>query len=502
MPKPLLMNRKSGLYVRFFVPVDLQTRIGSKYLIRSLQGVRADAARLMAAALGYALSKAFERLRMDAMTEPKGLLDIALAGVKTGKVYDIELPNGVKIRTDGSEAEHRRVRETISDLDKAGAFSPAPSIATTHPKAGLLSERIQVFLEQMKLRERSETNLLDSTFTLKVFLGIVGDKDLSEVTPDDMDQFMEALSYWPANASKKRPYQGLTPKQVVAKAKGNSDKKLAPRTKEKHLDRLRVFFKNCMDRRLLSYNPCDGLRVTGKAQDEEQTRQPFNEKDLKALFDPSHITPTMPHKHWIPILGLYTGARLNELAQLHLEDIECIDEIWGMHIRRKVKNQSSKRFVPLRQELLDLGFIDYIEGVKQAKFEHVFPGLPQGGNGPGDPVGDWFNRTFLRKTCDVNDPTKSFHSFRHTFASLAERSGLSDQRIARLTGHSSGSSVLRRHYIQASTLQERFEDIGKIRFPELSIKVLKKNFFEPYFKRVKAVQTRKERTPSRQGAAQ
>lgn len=92
MPKPLLLNRKSGLYVRFFVPSDLQARVGSKYLVRSLQCVRADAARLMAAALGYALSKAFERLRMDAMTEPKGLLDLALAGVKTGEVYDIELP--------------------------------------------------------------------------------------------------------------------------------------------------------------------------------------------------------------------------------------------------------------------------------------------------------------------------------------------------------------------------------------------------------------------------
>ncbi|PMQ04256.1 Tyrosine recombinase XerC [Dyella sp. AD56] len=427
------------------------------------------------------------------MSDPDDLLDKAKAGLATGKVYDIEFPNGLKIHTNGTDAEHQRVRETIADLTQAGAFSSAPPIAPTHPKAGLLSERIEKFLAQMKGQERSETNHFDTAFTLKVFLGLVGDKDLSEVSPTDMDTFMDALAHWPANASKKPQYKGLTPKQVVAKAKGNSDKKLAPRTKEKHLDRLRVFLKNCMDRRLIAYNPCDGLRVTGKAQDEEQTKQPFNEKDLKALFDPSHITPIMPHKHWIPILGLYTGARLNELAQLHVEDIECIDGVFGMHIRRKVKNPSSRRFVPLRQELLDLGFIDYIESAKQAKFEHVFPGLPQDGNGPGDPVGDWFNRTNLRKTCGINDPSKSFHSFRHTFASLAERSGLSDQRIARLTGHSSGSSVLRRHYIQASTLQERFEDIGKIRFPELSIKALKKGFFEPYFKRLRAVEARKER---------
>lgn len=357
-------------------------------------------------------------------------------------------------------------------------------------KAGLLSERIQVFLEQMKLRELSETNLLDSTFTLRLFLDLIGDKDLSEVSTDDMDKFMSSFSHWPSNASKKRQYDGLTAKQIVAKAKVSNDKKLAPRTKEKHLDRLRAFFKNCTERRLISYNPCDGLRVTNKAQDEEQTKQPFDEKDLRTLFDPGHITPTMPHKYWIPILGLYEGARLNELAQLQVSDIEHIDGVWGIHIRRKVKNKSSRRFIPLRQEVLDLGFLDYIDSVKQAKFEHVFPGLPQDGDGPGDSVGDWFNPTFLRKTCGITDTTKSFHSFRHSFASLGERSGLSDYRLARLVGHSAGSSVLRQHYIQPSTLQERAEDMSKIRFPELSIKRLKKGFFEPYFKRVKAVEAR------------
>jgi integrase len=493
MPKPLMLQRPSGLYVRFFVPKDLQPRVGCKYLVRSLQGARADAARLMAVALGYALAQVFERLRREPMSEPKGLLDTALAGVKNGKVYDIELPNGLKIRTDGSDAEHQRVRQTITDLEKAGAFSPALPIAPSQPKAGLLSERIQVFLEQMKLRERSETNHFDTAFTLNLFLGLVGDKDLSEVSPDDMDQFMVALSQWPANASKKPQHKGLTPKQVVAKAKGSSDKKLAPRTKEKHLDRLRVFFKNCIDRRLIAYNPCDGLKVTGKAQDEEQTKQPFDEKDLRVLFDPSHVTPTMPHKHWMPLLGLYTGARLNELAQLHVEDVEYIDGIWGIHIQRQVKNKSSRRFIPLRQEILDLGFVEYTLDVKAAKFEHVFPGLTHEKN-PGDGVGDWFNRTFLRKACKIADPAKSFHSFRHGFASWAERSGLSDARIARLTGHSSGGSVLRKHYIQVATLQERSEDIRIIRFPSISIKQLKKGFFEPYFRRLRAVEARKERT--------
>ena len=53
MPKPLLLKRRSGLYVRFLVPGDLQGQIGSRFILRSLQGARADGARLMASALGY-----------------------------------------------------------------------------------------------------------------------------------------------------------------------------------------------------------------------------------------------------------------------------------------------------------------------------------------------------------------------------------------------------------------------------------------------------------------
>ncbi|MFK2889695.1 site-specific integrase [Dyella flagellata] len=114
-------------------------------------------------------------------------------------------------------------------------------------------------------------------------------------------------------------------------------------------------------------------------------------------------------------------------------------------------------------------------------------------HGPGDPIADWFNRLHLRATCKITDPAKTFHSFRHLFAYVAERSGLSDARIARLTGHSTGSSILRRHYIQPSSLQERAEDVSKIKFPELNIQRTTKGCFDQYFMRVKALDARKER---------
>ncbi|MCL1525015.1 hypothetical protein M3O39_00005, partial [Xanthomonas nasturtii] len=46
MPKPYFLRRPAGLYVRFFVPTDLQALIGSRYLVRPVHLSLGDAARL------------------------------------------------------------------------------------------------------------------------------------------------------------------------------------------------------------------------------------------------------------------------------------------------------------------------------------------------------------------------------------------------------------------------------------------------------------------------
>jgi len=98
MPKPLLLNRPSGLYVRFFVPKDLQPRVGTKYLVRSLQGVRADAARLMAAAFGYALRDPDKWVQTDFV---RGQKNRAL--IFSAPLFHSRLPVG-GIGTDATDA--------------------------------------------------------------------------------------------------------------------------------------------------------------------------------------------------------------------------------------------------------------------------------------------------------------------------------------------------------------------------------------------------------------
>jgi hypothetical protein len=79
MPKPYLLARPSGLYVRFRVPRDLSSCLGFGSIVRSLHGLRGDAARLSAALQAVALSGAFDRLRKGA-----GMADVDLKKLLAG----------------------------------------------------------------------------------------------------------------------------------------------------------------------------------------------------------------------------------------------------------------------------------------------------------------------------------------------------------------------------------------------------------------------------------
>lgn len=67
----------------------------------------------------------------------------------------------------------------------------------------------------------------------------------------------------------------------------------------------------------------------------------------------------MPFKYWVPLLGLYTGARINELAQLFLVDFQAQGDVQVISINddgegKRLKTKASKRLVPIHPELVRL----------------------------------------------------------------------------------------------------------------------------------------------------
>ena len=462
MPKPLFIRRPSGLYVRFLVPVSCREAAGSRFIVRALGDLRGDAARLTAARLGYALSQQFDAMR-GRMIEDKGPpqrpMRIATStdtdpwGFETVH-YTLEIsPDGTrKIQVSGPK-DHARALEMLRHLQAEyhPEFASSTPVAPSKP-AAVLDERMALFLKQFAQKKRAAANVLDTTHTLRLFLGVVGNKPVADVGSEDMDIFMDAIAAWPVNASKKPDYKGLAPLAVVAKARQLHPPTIGLRTQEKHLDCLRKFLNWCVKRRDIPDNPASSLHVLTRDQEDEHSRRAFLPDELRALFDPTHREKhcSTPSRWWIPLLSLYSGARVNELAQLYTADVEEVAGVWGYHIAtrfpgQQLKNTNSKRFVPLHSVLLDAGFLAYVADRTQASTgpSPLFPGL---GQKPGDKVGDWWNRTYM-PVCGVEDPKVVFHCFRHTFSTQAERAQVPESRIAKITGHASSGTTLRKHYI-------------------------------------------------------
>jgi hypothetical protein len=52
MAKPLLLDRPSGTFARFLVPLDLRASVGQRYVVRRLPPTNRDASRLIGACMG------------------------------------------------------------------------------------------------------------------------------------------------------------------------------------------------------------------------------------------------------------------------------------------------------------------------------------------------------------------------------------------------------------------------------------------------------------------
>lgn len=75
-------------------------------------------------------------------------------------------------------------------------------------------------------------------------------------------------------------------------------------------------------------------------------------------------TTTNANIFWGPLLGIYTGARPEELSSLEISDIDKTEEegetVYYFKIR-KGKTENARREVPISKFLVDLGFLNYIQ---------------------------------------------------------------------------------------------------------------------------------------------
>ncbi|MER8912927.1 site-specific integrase [Mesorhizobium sp. M0761] len=147
---------------------------------------------------------------------------------------------------------------------------------------------------------------------------------------------------------------------------------------------------------------------------------------------------------WFPVIALYAGARRSEIAQLRLGDIRT----GGAGIAfidfnddgddQNLKTTSSARSVPIHRDLIAAGLLDYVaERAKKAKADDPLWAEFSSPIGPKAKLwSKWFGR-YLGEYA-VDSPSKTFHSFRHTFKRACREAGISEEVHHAFTGHAGG----------------------------------------------------------------
>ena len=109
---------------------------------------------------------------------------------------------------------------------------------------------------------------------------------------------------------------------------------------------------------------------------------------------------------WLPLLALFTGARLSELAGLKAPDV-AHEELIGTHCLyivpdvkagRRLKNKHSARAVPIHQQLFAVGFLDFVAAQRKTRGEEgwLLPEVSPDTTGA-SAFSKWFGRFACRR---------------------------------------------------------------------------------------------------------
>ena len=264
---------------------------------------------------------------------------------------------------------------------------------------------------------------------------------------DAVERHIRALD----ELSRYKPAEALVKADIIAyrDARLKCAKSL---TVKKDLSFIKAVLQFAFDADKLPSNPSAGIKV---AETEHATERDLDERDLSRLFSsPIYTEDKRPRAGagdaaaWLPLLALYTGARLEEMAQLLVDDIRtsggrpCLrittldDDGNGGPVQR-LKTAASRREIPISQTLIAHGFLDYVAYQRARGTLWLFPELqPDAKYGRrGANWGKWWTR--WRKELGVSGRAKCFHAFRHVFKTACRRAGIGEDVHDALTGHTS-----------------------------------------------------------------
>lgn len=340
----------------------------------------------------------------------------------------------------------------------------------------LVSSLMDQFLTRKQIKWKPDQQKRMAT-QCGAFVALMNDPQLGALNRQLIWDYETKLRKMPENRySAARRHKTQDANQLLAMAEEYGETRLSSASVERYMDSLSSMFAWAVDNMILTLNPAKrAIEKSRKNTRNQDDRFLFEKAYLDKIFSaPWFLTGSgernkqgrfyqfRPHFYWLPLLGLYTGGRINELCQLYIDDIKLSksgayyldfnldtpdkmdsdvrDGVVTDGSDKTLKTVNSKRIIALHPHVIELGFPAYVKALSKAGHNRLFPELKHDAiKGYGKPAGSWFNERFLGKQLLIpRDGKRTFHSFRHNFITALNEQGVPPDIIAQLAGHSRG----------------------------------------------------------------
>lgn len=455
-----LIRRTGRYYYRRRVPIALVARMGRVEITRALGTADPAEARKRARVMAVEIDRLFAEA--EAMPETTGAR-VDPASLSSALEHELSPPDESDLRPITEEEKSSQAARSASDwlLFQLSAIVhsvtqgngarvsqggyPSVESVVAKAKAAKGSKTVtDALAEWRRVKEPTPATVAMMERTLDRYRASGGPDVLRAATRQHVQSFVDALE---GSAATRRAYLAL----------------------------LKSLFSVAVSAEWMDVNPATPVRVQTQ-KGSSRKRIPFTVNDLQTIADK---LPNGGHEHWLPLLAMFSGARMTELGQLHDTDIKQesypdasgqIRHAWVMYLTddeegQRLKNQASRRRVPVHPELERLGFVRFAQACKG----RLFPGLKEDRYGRIATTYSSEFGSFLRKTCGITDTRKVFHSFRHAFKDALREHGVREDVSDAITGHTTGT-VARGYGAEFYPLRPLVDAISTVQYHGLTLR--------------------------------
>lgn len=402
-----------------------------------------------------------------------------------------------------------RIRSRLAALLPPAAVTPAAApYLTIGDSAAVIYDPITAkhgtkrFLELFDLyrndRQWGEDQKRRMATEARLFAELMDNPELVSIERETVLEYAKRLAALPSDIYLTgRRYKTNSLAELTVIARNHNLELKNESTVKRHIGHLSEILNYGVKNQMLRFNPAADFK-RGKSHisigSAKSDRDVFDENDLNAIFSAEWFrtgagvfeakgwTDWRPFNYWLPIMGLLTGGRINELSQLYLDDlVQSKTGIWyfdfnliqpdkadadALERDKSLKTVNAIRIVPMHNILVQLGLPEYAAALREAGNSRLFPELTRDKiKGYGKPAGSWFNERFLGKRLGIErNGRKVFHSFRHLFATSLERLDVSESVRAQLAGHVRGKTESGTRYAKDRNAEELFPIVNGLRF--------------------------------------